>query len=59
MNLLNNGLLHNVVTSEIPKLCRAIPELVSVLASLCVELRALREELENHRNEKTTDERNG
>lgn len=47
MNLLNNGLLQNLIGSEIPKLCRSIPELVTVLAALCVEVRALREVLES------------
>ena len=46
MNLLNNGIIQNLIGSEIPRLCRSLPELVSVLSTLCWEIRALREVLE-------------
>ncbi len=56
MNLLNNGLIQNLIGSDIPRLCRSIPELVSVLSVLCLEIRALREVLEKGQLQDDDDE---
>jgi len=46
MNLMNSGLIQNLISSDIPRLCRALPDLVNALAGLRLELKELREVME-------------
>lgn len=57
MNFLNSPIIGNLLSSDIPRLCRSVPELVAVLTRLCAELSALRETLEEvSEKEKNVDE---
>lgn len=50
MNMWQSGLVTNLLANDLPRLCRAVPELVSVLSRLCNELQALRETLEDEKD---------
>lgn len=52
MNPLNSPVIGNLLNSDIPRLCRALPELVVVLSKLCVEVSALREVLQEQKEAK-------
>ena len=46
MNLLQSNVITNLLASELPKLFRAIPELVAAVNRLSAEIKELRETLE-------------
>lgn len=57
-NMWQSGLLTNLLSNEIPRLCRSVPELVAVLTRLCNEVSALRETIADQEriSEKPSDE---
>lgn len=46
MNMWQTSMLSNLLTNELPRLCRALPEIVVALNQLCVEIKELRAVLE-------------